>query len=66
MRYAYQEAEQRATANGDFVFLGDVLDSQREPLYLDEWHLGPKGNELVAEAIAKRLPPDLTVSPPVP
>lgn len=63
MREAYQEAERRATA-GDFIFLGDILDSEHEPLYLDEWHLGPKGNELIAQAIYKRLPAELTASPP--
>ena len=59
MRFAYQEAERRSAANHGFVFLGDVLDSERGPLYLDEWHLGPKGNQIVAGEIAKRLPPDL-------
>jgi hypothetical protein len=32
------------------------LDSEQKPLYLDEWHLGPKGNELIAHAIANKLP----------
>ena len=59
MHLAYQEAERRAKANGDFVFLGNVLDSEKEPLYLDEWHLAPKGNELIAAAIAKQLPADM-------
>ena len=56
MRFAYQEAERRAAANSDFVFLGNILDSEQKPLYLDEWHLGPKGNELIAHAIANKLP----------
>ncbi len=59
MRFAYQEAERRSAARHDFFFLADVLDAEKEPLYLDEWHLGPKGNEIVAGEIAKRLPPDL-------
>jgi lysophospholipase L1-like esterase len=63
MRIAYQEAERRAAADRKFIFLGDVLDTEREPLYLDEWHLGPKGNELIAKAIAKRLPTNLGVAP---
>jgi lysophospholipase L1-like esterase len=63
MRLAYQEAERRSAANGDFIFLGGALDAEQEPLYLDEWHLGPKGNELIAQAIAKRLPADFAVPP---
>lgn len=60
MRFAYQEAERRVAKNGGFTFLANILDSEQEPLYLDEWHLGPKGNELVAQAIARKLPADFT------
>lgn len=52
MASVYREAERRAAAKGDFVFLGNVFDSTKEPLYVDEAHLGPHGNELVAQAIA--------------
>jgi lysophospholipase L1-like esterase len=55
MHVAYEEAGLRAAKNSDFIFLANVLDSEAEPLYLDEWHLGPKGNELIAQAIAKKL-----------
>jgi lysophospholipase L1-like esterase len=48
----YREAEHHAAANDSFVFLADLFDSTREPLYVDEAHLGPRGNELVAQAIA--------------
>jgi lysophospholipase L1-like esterase len=48
----YRQAELRAAKNGNFVFLGNVFDSTREPIYVDEAHLGPRGNELVAQAIA--------------
>jgi lysophospholipase L1-like esterase len=48
----YREAEHHAAANDNFVFLADLFDSTREPLYVDEAHLGPRGNELVAQAIA--------------
>ena len=62
MRIAYREADRRAP-DGKFIFLGDVFDTEQEPLYLDEWHLGPKGNELIAKAIAKRLPANLSAAP---
>jgi lysophospholipase L1-like esterase len=64
MRFAYQEAERRAGSNGDFVFLANVLDREQGPLYLDEWHLGPRGNQLIAQAIAKHLPADFAAPTP--
>lgn len=57
MSAVYEEAANRATKK-DFVFLGDVFDSVKEPLYLDQGHLAPRGNELVAAAIAKYLVAD--------
>ena len=48
----YQEAENRAGRNAEFVFMGGLFDSVQEPLYIDTAHLGPRGNELVAQAIA--------------
>ena len=48
----YREAERHAAAGGSFVFLGDVFNSTQEPIYVDEAHLGPRGNELIAQAIA--------------
>jgi lysophospholipase L1-like esterase len=48
---AYREAEGRAPQAG-FVFLGNIFNSASESIYIDEAHLGPHGNELVAEAIA--------------
>jgi lysophospholipase L1-like esterase len=48
----YREADRYAAGHGSFVFLGNLFDSVREPLYVDEAHLGPRGNELVAQAIA--------------
>ena len=50
----YQEAERRAPEAG-FVSMAGVFDSVSEPVYVDEVHLGPRGNELVADAIAKYL-----------
>ena len=52
---AYKEAEQRSTKSEGFVFLGGLFDSVKSPLYIDHAHLGPRGNELVAHAIAKYI-----------
>jgi hypothetical protein len=52
---AYREAERRAARSGNFVFLGSLFDSTREPIYVDEAHLGPRGNELAAQAIARYI-----------
>ena len=49
----FREAELHAARDGGFIFLGHLFDSTREPLYVDEAHFGPRGNELVAQAIAK-------------
>lgn len=47
-------AARRSLLDGDFVFLGRVFDSVRETLYIDNlMHLGPRGNQIVAHAIAK-------------
>jgi lysophospholipase L1-like esterase len=47
-------AARRSLLDGDFVFLGQVFDSVRETLYIDHlMHLGPRGNQIVAHAIAK-------------
>jgi hypothetical protein len=51
---AYQEAERRAP-KAAFVYLADLFDSIPEPIYIDEAHLGPHGNELAANAIAKYI-----------
>jgi lysophospholipase L1-like esterase len=52
MGATYAEAERRAARDGGFVFLGGVFDSTKEPVYIDQGHLGPRGNEVVAQAIA--------------
>jgi len=48
----YRNAERDAARDGQFIFLGGVFDSTADPLYADEAHLGPRGNEIVAQAIA--------------
>ena len=55
----YREAQGRAEKNGDFVFLGGLFDSVKEPIYVDEVHPGPLGNALLAEEIAKYVRGDL-------
>jgi lysophospholipase L1-like esterase len=50
----YQEAERR-TPTATFGYLTDVFDAVPEPIYIDEAHLGPHGNELAANAIAKYI-----------
>lgn len=52
---AYREAERRAAGSGNFIFLGSLFDSTKEPVYVDEAHLGPRGNEIAAEAIASYI-----------
>jgi lysophospholipase L1-like esterase len=50
----YQEAATRAST-GQFIFLGGLFDSVPEPIFIDEGHLGPRGNELAAQAVAKYI-----------
>ena len=51
----YQEAGNRAATTGGFVFLGGMFDSVKGPIYLDQGHLGPRGNELAAQAVAQYI-----------
>lgn len=51
----YEVAEHRASKDGGFVFLGALFDQVREPIYIDQVHTGPRGNELAAEAIARYI-----------
>lgn len=53
MTETFSEAERRSARDANFVFLGDVFDSTKDPTYIDQGHLGPRGNEVVAQAIAK-------------
>ncbi|HTC48535.1 MAG TPA: SGNH/GDSL hydrolase family protein [Candidatus Aquilonibacter sp.] len=51
----YREAELHAARDVNYVFLGDLFDSTKEPVYVDEAHLGPRGNEIAAQAIASYI-----------
>jgi len=53
MMGVYQEAATRAASVGSFIFLGGIFDSVPEPIYIDQGHLGPRGNELTAQAVAE-------------
>ena len=54
LRAVNDEAARRSHPDGGFVFLGQVFDSVKEPVYIDHlMHLGPRGNQIVAHAIAK-------------
>ena len=49
----YREAERRASLKNNFYFLGHIFDPVRDPIYVDTVHVGPRGNEIVAEAMAR-------------
>jgi hypothetical protein len=50
-----EEAERRSQG-GDFIFLGRIFDCVQEPVYIDHlMHLGPRGNQIVARAIAQTM-----------
>jgi hypothetical protein len=51
----YREAELHAARDGNFVFLGHLFNSTKDPVYVDEAHLGPRGNEIAAQAIARYI-----------
>jgi lysophospholipase L1-like esterase len=55
IRAVYEEAERRSKSAEGFIFLGHLFDDVREPTYIDWMHVGPLGNQLIAEEIAKRI-----------
>ena len=59
LRAVYQEAETRSAASESFIFLGHVFDKIQGPIYIDEFHLDPHGNQIIAHAIAQAVHPDL-------
>jgi hypothetical protein len=52
---AYDEATRRTAAGSIVVDLSGLFDSTAEPVYIDEVHLGPRGNELAAQAVLKYI-----------
>ena len=55
----FQEAERRAK-KGEFQFLGHALDDANGLVYIDNTHIGPNGNQIIAEAMAKAIAGDPT------
>src|SRR5262249_16138005 len=51
----YREAQQRSSVMDNFTFLGKLFDITPEPLYVDYVHLGPKGNQIVANRLAEEI-----------
>jgi lysophospholipase L1-like esterase len=51
----YREAQQRSQRDGQFVFPGNILDSNAQPIYLDWVHLNPAGNQIAAQAVAEQV-----------
>ena len=55
LKAVYEQAESRSTVSGEFVFLGRAFDEVNELVYVDEFHLDPRGNEMIARVIAQRV-----------
>jgi len=53
----FAEAERRAR-KGEFTFLGHALDHVNGLVYIDNTHIGPNGNELIATVIADEIVKD--------
>jgi lysophospholipase L1-like esterase len=51
---AHRRLSQRETEN--IFFLGDIFDEVQEPIYVDWCHIGPVGNEIIAQGIFSHLP----------
>jgi hypothetical protein len=51
----YKEAETRSAASESFVFLGHAFDKVQELIYVDEFHLDPLGNQIIAHGIAQTV-----------
>ena len=52
-RAVYEEAEGRSTSAGNFVFLGRLFEAVSGPIFIDWAHVGPRGDEIVADAMAR-------------
>jgi lysophospholipase L1-like esterase len=55
LQAVYEEAERQSAASHKFDFLGKIFDEEKDPIYVDEFHLDPRGNEIIAHAIAKTV-----------
>jgi lysophospholipase L1-like esterase len=59
VRVVYEEAERRLAASGKSISLVHIFDGVQQTIYADWSHPGPRGNEMVAEAIAAAIRPSL-------
>lgn len=57
MRESYLVAKEKLSNSEDegIFFIGNVLDDQKEPIYIDWCHLGPNGNAHVAKRMVSLL-----------
>jgi lysophospholipase L1-like esterase len=51
----YNEAERQSRISQDYLFLGHALDDVKDLIYVDEFHLDPRGNHIMADRIAETL-----------
>jgi lysophospholipase L1-like esterase len=66
IQVVYEQAEHRLVPTGKIVSLAHIFDATTETIYTDCVHLGPRGNEMVAAAIAAAIqspPRDRTAGP---
>ena len=67
MAAVYRQAAERSSFDHSFVFLGDIFDAVRDPVYIDRWmHLSPAGNELVALALVRHIEESLRAQETLP
>ncbi len=57
LRAVYEQAERESVASHKFVFLGNAFEEVKDPIYVDEFHLDPRGNEIIAHTIAETVDP---------
>lgn len=51
----YNEAERQSKISPDYVFLGHAFDDVKDLIYVDEFHLDPRGNEIMADHMVQTL-----------
>lgn len=53
LRLVYPAVERAAAAEENLYYLGGLLDGETDQIYIDEVHITPQGNELVARAMGE-------------
>jgi hypothetical protein len=53
----YREAARRFSnrESDNIFFLGNIFDKREEPIYIDWHHVGPHGNEIIADAMVRSM-----------